>query len=197
MRPGLTPPSSLHASSAFALALLGGVAAYVVLVLGDVGGGGYDALRDVLFYNALLVAAALFCLARTGLSAGRGSSDARRARPVGVGDRRPLRACVCERRRGAFPVAGGRVLPPPIPWCMRAGAPVLQPARGHPHRSLGRREDRSAVNCRHRRGARLRRHRRDDGRRFLDGLDEHGIRDRRPRADRRRDLRSRHHRVAP
>ena len=34
-----------------------------MLVLGDVGGGGYDALRDVLFYNALLVAA-LFCLAR-------------------------------------------------------------------------------------------------------------------------------------
>ena len=57
-------PSSLHGSSAFALALLVGVAAYVVLVLGDVGGSGYDALRDVFFYNALLVAAALFCLAR-------------------------------------------------------------------------------------------------------------------------------------
>ena len=64
MRPGLPLPSSLHASSAFSVALLGGVAAYVVLLLGDVGGGGYDALRDVFFYNALLVAAALFCLAR-------------------------------------------------------------------------------------------------------------------------------------
>jgi hypothetical protein len=64
MRPGLPLPSSLHASSAFAIALLGGVAAYVLLLLGDVGGAGYDALRDVFFYNALLVAAALFCLAR-------------------------------------------------------------------------------------------------------------------------------------
>ena len=64
MRPGLPLPSSLHGSSAFTIALLGGVAAYVLLLLGDVGGGGYDALRDVFFYNALLLAAALFCLAR-------------------------------------------------------------------------------------------------------------------------------------
>ena len=64
MRPGLPLPSSLHGSSAFAIALLGGAAAYVLLRLGDVGGGGYDALRDVFFYNALLLSAALFCLAR-------------------------------------------------------------------------------------------------------------------------------------
>jgi two-component system cell cycle response regulator len=64
MRPGLPLPSSLHGSSAFAIALLGGVAAYAVLLLADIGGSGYDALRDVFFYNALLLAAALFCLAR-------------------------------------------------------------------------------------------------------------------------------------
>ena len=64
MRPGLPLPSSLHGSTAFSIALLGGVVAYVVLLLGNVGGSGYDALRDVFFYNALLLGAALFCLAR-------------------------------------------------------------------------------------------------------------------------------------
>ena len=47
MRPGLSLPSSLHASSAFALALLGAVAVYVLLLLGDVGGGGDEAQREI------------------------------------------------------------------------------------------------------------------------------------------------------
>jgi two-component system, cell cycle response regulator len=64
MRPGFRLPSFLSGSEAVSVALLGGVVVYVSLLLTDVGGSGYDQLRDVFFYNALLVGAALFCLAR-------------------------------------------------------------------------------------------------------------------------------------
>ncbi|HEU6443944.1 MAG TPA: diguanylate cyclase [Gaiellaceae bacterium] len=50
--------------STVSAALLAGVALYVTFLATDVGGSGYDRLRDVFFYNGLLVAAALFCLAR-------------------------------------------------------------------------------------------------------------------------------------
>ncbi len=45
-------------------ALLGGVATYVLLLVTGVGGETFHQIRDVGFYNALLVVAALFCLAR-------------------------------------------------------------------------------------------------------------------------------------
>jgi diguanylate cyclase (GGDEF)-like protein len=64
MRLGFRLPSFLRGSEAISVALLGGVGFYVALLLTDVGGSGYDQLRDVFFYNALLLAAALFCLAR-------------------------------------------------------------------------------------------------------------------------------------
>jgi two-component system, cell cycle response regulator len=64
MRHGFRLPSFLRGSEAVSVALLGGVGVYVALLLTDVGGSGYDQQRDVLFYNALLVGAALFCLAR-------------------------------------------------------------------------------------------------------------------------------------
>ncbi len=64
MRPGFRLPSFRPGHEAVSVALLGGVAVYVALLLADVGGSGYGRLRDVLFYNALLIAAALFCLAR-------------------------------------------------------------------------------------------------------------------------------------
>ena len=64
MRPGFRSPSRGLTAPAVSLTLLAGVAAYVAMVLADVGGEGYDALRDVIFYNGLLVTAALFCLAR-------------------------------------------------------------------------------------------------------------------------------------
>ncbi|HEX7255069.1 MAG TPA: HD domain-containing phosphohydrolase [Gaiellaceae bacterium] len=64
MRPGFRLPSRLLDPSTASAALLGGVAVYVTFLVADVGGSGYDRLRDVVFYNALLVAAALFCLAR-------------------------------------------------------------------------------------------------------------------------------------
>ena len=64
MRRSFRLPSGLSASSGASVALLGAVVAYVALLLTDVGGGGYDQVRDVVFYNGLLVAAAVFCLAR-------------------------------------------------------------------------------------------------------------------------------------
>jgi diguanylate cyclase (GGDEF)-like protein len=64
MRPVFRMPLRLLGPAAVSLALLGGVAVYVALLVTDVGGSGYDQVRDVVFYNALLVAAALFCLAR-------------------------------------------------------------------------------------------------------------------------------------
>ncbi|HEY7708256.1 MAG TPA: HD domain-containing phosphohydrolase [Gaiellaceae bacterium] len=57
-------PWRVLAPSWASLALLAAVALYVALLLLDVGGSGYDQVRDVFFYNGLLVAAALFCLAR-------------------------------------------------------------------------------------------------------------------------------------
>jgi diguanylate cyclase (GGDEF)-like protein len=65
MRRGLPLPSHLRGSTAVSAALLVAVAVYVVLLVAGVGGSGYDRARDVVFYNSLLVAAALFCLART------------------------------------------------------------------------------------------------------------------------------------
>jgi hypothetical protein len=44
--------------------LLGGVAGYVVLLVTDLGSPGFHEFRDVFVYNALLIAAAAFCLAR-------------------------------------------------------------------------------------------------------------------------------------
>jgi len=64
MRPGFRLPSRGHAASAASIALLAGAASYVVMLVAHVGGEGYDELRDVYFYNGLLVVAALFCLAR-------------------------------------------------------------------------------------------------------------------------------------
>ena len=64
MRPGFRLPSFLSGAQAASVALLGSVAIYVALLLTDVGGADYDQLRDVIFYNAILVAAAVFCLAR-------------------------------------------------------------------------------------------------------------------------------------
>ncbi|HEU4942665.1 MAG TPA: diguanylate cyclase [Gaiellaceae bacterium] len=60
-------PSRLLGPSTVSVALLGGVALYAGLLLTDVGGDGYSGLRDVFFYNALLVASSLFCLARAAL----------------------------------------------------------------------------------------------------------------------------------
>jgi hypothetical protein len=57
-------PWRVLAPSWASLVLLAGVALYVALLVTDVGGSGYDQVRDVFFYNGLLVAAALFCLAR-------------------------------------------------------------------------------------------------------------------------------------
>jgi two-component system, cell cycle response regulator len=49
--------------------LLGGVAAYVALLVTDLGGAQFHEIRDVGGYNGLLIACALFCLARPVLRA--------------------------------------------------------------------------------------------------------------------------------
>ncbi|HET9322814.1 MAG TPA: HD domain-containing phosphohydrolase [Gaiellaceae bacterium] len=64
MRRHLSLPGTPAWPSAISVALLTGVALYVVLLLTDVGGTDYSGVRDVGFYNAMLVAAATFCLAR-------------------------------------------------------------------------------------------------------------------------------------
>ena len=64
MRRHLSVPSRVASPAAVSAALLAGVALYVALLVTDVGGSGYSSVRDVFFYNALLIAASAFCLAR-------------------------------------------------------------------------------------------------------------------------------------
>ena len=64
MRPISRPSVRLSAPAAASLLLLGGVAAYVLLLVSDLGGARFHELRDVGFYNGLLIASVLFCLAR-------------------------------------------------------------------------------------------------------------------------------------
>ncbi len=64
MRPELRLPARLLNPTLGSAGLLAAVASYVALLLTGVGGETFDQIRDVGFYNALLVVSALFCLAR-------------------------------------------------------------------------------------------------------------------------------------
>lgn len=62
MRPGLRVRERPSAPALASLALLAGVAAYTALVFVEL--GAQSELRDLVLYNGLLIASALFCLAR-------------------------------------------------------------------------------------------------------------------------------------
>ena len=64
MRPGFPLPKRLSGPATASALLLASVALYVAMLVTNLGGGDYDQARDVVFYNGMLVAAALFCLAR-------------------------------------------------------------------------------------------------------------------------------------
>jgi len=64
MRPGFRSLSRLLTPAMGSVVLLAGVAAYVLLLVTDLGGTQFSKIRDVGFYNGLLVVAVLFCLAR-------------------------------------------------------------------------------------------------------------------------------------
>src|SRR5215210_4384579 len=64
MRPGLPLRERVLTPATGTAVLLASVLAYCALIVAGVGSSGFHELRDTVFYNAIAVAAALFCLMR-------------------------------------------------------------------------------------------------------------------------------------